>query len=145
MQAYALALHRIIYNCSSLTGDFCGTDRITGEQLLDAVSQNSFIGFSGLISYNITQTTGRVNGTLNVYQIVESEQTIGLDSSYTGPYRDTKEAVFEIIGFMTPKSLNSTDGIFLDQELFHLKTGGDTVPISSKTQIIESILIIMCM
>lgn len=132
LQAYALALHRIIYDCSSLNGNFCNKDRITGIELLDVVSQNSFIGFSGLISYNITKLTNRINGTLNVYQIIESDQTFGQDSSYTGPYKNTNVAVYEIIGFMTPKSIDSTDGIFLDQELFKFKTGGDSVPISSK-------------
>lgn len=132
MQSYALALNRIIYNCSSLEGDYCNLDSITGEQLVNAVSQNSFIGFSGLISYNLTKSTNRVNGTLNVYQIVESYQTIGDDSSFLGPNRNTTMAVYEAIGFMIPKAVSNTDGIFLDQNLFHFKTGGDTVPISSK-------------
>ena len=65
-------------------------DSITGEQLLRAVSQNSFIGFSGLISYNRT-TTNRINGTLNVYQIVQSYQTVGQDSSYLVPTPETTD------------------------------------------------------
>lgn len=123
-----------MHNCSSLKGDFCNLDSITGEQLLDAVSQNTFVGFSGLISYNQTKTTNRNNGTLNVYQIVESYQTVGEDSSYLGPDRNTDIAVYAAIGFMIPKAVSTTDGIFLDQSLFHFKTGGDTVPISSKTK-----------
>ena len=130
-----MGLDRIINDCGSLKGNFCNLENITGEQLLDAVSQNSFIGFSGLISYNQTMTTNRVNGTLNVYQIVQSYETIGDDSSYLGPGRNSSLAVYEAIGFLTPKAISDTDGIFLDQSLFHFKTGGDTVPISSKTQI----------
>lgn len=98
---------------------------------MKAVSQNSFVGFSGLISYNRTKTTNRVNGTLNIYQIVDSYQTILDDSSYLGPDRDSTLAVYEAIGFMIPKATYDTDGIFMDQSLFHFKTGGDTVPISS--------------
>lgn len=127
-----MALNRIIYNCSSLKGDYCNIDSITGEQLVNAVSQNSFIGFSGLISYNRTKTTNRVNGTLNVYQIAESYQTIGDDSSYLGPHRNSTFAVFEVVGFMIPNAIYDTDGIFMDQNLFHFKTGGETVPISSR-------------
>jgi hypothetical protein len=100
---------------------------------MDAVSQNSFIGFSGLISYNITKGTNRVNGTLNVYQIVESFQTVRNDSSNLNVnIRNTSIAVYQALGFMIPRAVNNTDGIFLDQFLFKFKTGGDTVPISSK-------------
>lgn len=129
-------MHKIKYNCTALKGDYCNKDSITGEQLVEAISQNEFIGFSGLISYNATGTTNRVNGTLNVYQIVQSYQTVGDDSSYLGPDRNSDLSVYEAIGFMTPKAIKSTDGIFLDQSLFHFKTGGDSVPISSKTRII---------
>lgn len=115
-----------------MQGNYCDLDSITGEELLEAVSQNSFVGFSGLISYNRTKNTNRLNGTLNVYQVVESYQTAGRDSSYVGPQRNSTLAVYAVIGFMTPKAVSNTDGIFLDQSLFHFKTGGDTVPISSK-------------
>lgn len=106
---------------------------------MEAVSQNSFIGFSGLISYNLTKTTNRVNGTLNVYQMVQSYETVGDDSSYVGPYRNSALSVYQAIGFMTPKAVYTTDGIFLDQSLFHFKTGGDTVPISSRLYLLQCI------
>lgn len=99
---------------------------------MDAVSQNSFVGFSGLISYNKTSSNNRVNGTLNVYQLVQSYETVGSDSSYLGSDRNTSLTVYQSIGFMIPRAIDTTDGIFLDQDLFHFKTGGDTVPISSK-------------
>ena len=128
-----MALKRIKYDCASLNGDFCSLTNITGQQLMNAVSQNSFIGFSGLISYNITKGTNRVNGTLNVYQIVESFQTVKNDSSYLGTKGENSSiSVYQSIGFMIPRAINTTEGIFLDQSLFKFKTGGDTVPISSK-------------
>lgn len=136
-----MALDRIKNNCSSLKGNFCDLDSINGEQLLDAVSQNSFIGFSGLISYNITRSTNRVNGTLNVYQIVEMGQTVNGDTSNSGPTFNSSSSVYQIIGFMIPKAVDNTEGIFLDQSLFHFKTGGDTVPISSKSEFIAHIFI----
>lgn len=136
LQSYALALKKIKYDCASLKGNFCDLTNITGQQLMDAVSQNSFIGFSGLISYNVTKGTNRLNGTLNVYQIVESFQTVKNDSDYLGEKgRNTSMSVYQIIGFMIPRAVNTTDGIFLDQSLFKFKTGGDTVPISSKIKI----------
>lgn len=102
---------------------------------MNAVSQNSFIGFSGLISYNITEGTNRVNGTLNVYQLVESFQTVKNDSSYLGiKGRNSSISVYQAIGFMIPRAIYTTEGIFLDQNLFKFKTGGDTVPISSKNK-----------
>lgn len=102
---------------------------------MDAVSQNSFIGFSGLISYNVTKGTNRINGTLNVYQIVESFQTVKNDSNYLGTEgRNSSISVYQSLGFMIPRAVNNTDGIFLDQSLFKFKTGGDTVPISSKSK-----------
>lgn len=120
LQAYALGLHRIKYDCGSLKGDYCSLTEITGRQLLEAVSQTAFVGFSGLISYN-QSTTSRVNGTLNVYQA--SGEIMGVN--HPNP-------IFVAIGFMTPYALESFNGIYLDQSLFHFKTGGDTVPISSK-------------
>lgn len=133
LQSYALALQRIKTDCASLKGDYCNLKNITGQQLLDAVSQNEFVGFSGLISYNITQNTNRVNGTLNVYQLIQSYQTVGDDSSFVGKGQNSTLSVYQSIGFMIPKAVYTTEGIFLDQSLFKFKTGGDTVPISSKT------------
>ena len=127
-----MALDRIKNDCSSLKGDYCNKESITGEQLLEAVSQNSFVGFSGLISYNITQSTNRINGTLNVYQLIEEGQVVNEDTSNTGPRFTASSSVYEIIGFMIPKAVDTTEGIFLDQSLFRFKTGGNTVPISSK-------------
>lgn len=134
LKSYALGLHRIKYDCASLKGDFCSLTNITGQNLLDAISQNSFIGFSGLISYNITRSTNRVNGTLNVYQLVQSYQTVGEDSSFLGENRNLTISVYQSIGFLIPRATETTEGIFLDQSLFHFKTGGDTVPISSKEE-----------
>ncbi len=119
LQSYALALHQIKYNCTGLKGDFCNLETITGEKLLAAVSQNEFVGFSGLITYNMTNSTNRVNGTLDVYQLQEINGNISRPRN-------------KIIGFMTPQALNSYSGIYLDQSLFEFKSGGDTVPISSK-------------
>ena len=119
LQSYALALHKIKYNCTALKGRFCDLDTINGEQLLLAVAQNEFVGFSGLITYNITSSTNRLNGTLDVYQLQQAEA-------------DIKRPRNVILGFMTPEAVNSYSGIYLDQALFAFKTGGDTVPISSK-------------
>lgn len=132
LTSYSLALHRIKYDCESLKGNFCSLTNITGQQLLEAVNQNSFIGFSGLISYNITKSTNRVNGTLNVYQLVQYYQTVGTDSSFLGQPENSTLSVYQSIGFLIPRTIYTTDGIFLDQSLFKFKTGGDNVPISSK-------------
>lgn len=112
-------------------------DSITGEQLLQVVSQNSFIGFSGLIAYGAQPTTNRNNGTLNVYQIIQNSQRTGDDISYSGPELNATDAVYSIIGFMTPRALTSPNGIYLDQNLFHFKTGGNSVPISSTYPILS--------
>lgn len=128
MKSYALALHRLKYDCGSLKGDFCDLKNITGEQLLAVVSQNEFVGFSGLITYNMTQSTNRLNGTLDVYQIQPDEN----DTQETYSTRGNRRPKNVAIGFMTPSAVNSYSGIYLDQALFRFKTGGDTVPISSK-------------
>lgn len=120
IQSYALALHRIKYDCESLQGDFCGLETITGEQLLSAVSQNEFVGFSGLITYNATNSTNRVNGTLDVFQLQVVNDRVNRPRN-------------KMLGFMTPRALTSYSGIYLDQSQFQFKTGGDTVPISSKS------------
>lgn len=104
---------------------------ITGQQLLNAVDQGEFIGFSGLISYNITKSTNRVNGTLNVYQLTNSYQAAGRDASILPSDQNLSLSIYQVVGFMIPRAVYTTDGIFLDQELFQFKTGGDTVPISS--------------
>lgn len=131
LKSYSLALHRIKHDCASLKGDYCSLTNITGQQLLEVVNQNSFIGFSGLISYNMTRSTNRVNGTLNVYQLVQYYQTVGNDSSFLGQPESSSVSVYQSIGFLIPRAIDTTEGIFLDQSLFRFKTGGDTVPISS--------------
>lgn len=100
--------------------------------MLDVVDQNEFVGYSGLISYNLTSGTNRVNGTLNVYQIILYDQVEGSNTSVSEPIVNGTSAVIQEIGFMTPEAVESTDGIYLDQNLFKFKTGGDSVPISSK-------------
>jgi len=122
LTGYAIGLHTIKYNCTTLMGNFCDLDSITGLQLISAMDQVPYIGYSGFISFNETFLNNRINGTLDVYQLVPVNET---KSDLTVPG-------IVLIGYMIPASLQSYSGIYLDQNQFRFNTGGDSVPISGK-------------
>lgn len=123
LTGYAIALHTIKYNCSALKGDYCNLDSITGIQLIAAMSQIPYVGYTGYITFDQMNSTNRINGTLDVYQLVPVEES---QVHLTAPGTI-------LLGYMIPASLESYSGIYLDQNQFRFITGGNSVPISGTT------------